>query len=541
MSQDQHGNSLRSDAVPQPKTDEALVALPASQYQLAKIRHELRTPINHIIGYSEILEEDVTEMGQLVFLDDLKKIQKAGKQLLELVGEIFASGDGQSRQVDAHSNLPRLRTPLNHVIGYAEILQEQAVEFGHQRLIPDLQKIAAAARNLLGMLERYLLKPALEGDAPNAPAQSQATAAAPVPSSTALADWNILVVDDDAENREMLARRVLRLGYTVFSAGTGEDALKLLKSKQIDLALLDLLMPGMDGDQVLRAIKADAELAHVPVIMLSAMDVMDRVIDCIDAGAEDYISKPFNPVFLKARISAVLEKKRLRDQEKVYLQRIQKEQEKSESLLLNVLPRPIADRLKAGETNIADRFPEATVVFADVVGFTSLSLHVSAEEVVRLLDEIFSAFDLLAEKHGLEKIKTIGDAYMAACGLPAPRPDHASAAADFCLEMLKEVERFNRGYHTAVNLRVGVSSGPVVAGIIGRNKFIYDLWGDTVNTASRMESHGASGCIQVTANLYEALRNDYVFEPRGEIVIKGKGKMETYFLTARRTQASSPA
>jgi adenylate cyclase len=159
---------------------------------------------------------------------------------------------------------------------------------------------------------------------------------------------------------------------------------------------------------------------------------------------------------------------------------------------------------------------------------------VSADEVVKLLDEIFSAFDLLAEKCGLEKIKTIGDAYMAASGIPAARADHVKAAAEFCLDMMKEMERFNRGYHTSITLRVGIHTGPVIAGIIGRNKFIYDLWGDTVNTASRMESHSTPGRIQVTRSVYEALGGEYSFEKRGAIEVKGKGKMETYFLEGRK-------
>lgn len=532
----------------------AWVTLPENKLQLAKIRHELRTPINHIIGYSEILEEDIIELGQLVFLEDIKRIQAAGRSLLQLVNEVFGSQEGQARTVDARETLPDLRTPINHVIGYAEILEEQAMEAGFVRLVPDLQKIRQAGKTLLALIELQLLAPTKEGPAQvggsapkqgkeaNEPASGKARAAiAPAlvlptnsPSGAEVVNWKILVVDDDADNREMLSRRVIRLGYQAEAAESGEKALEMLRTRAFDLVLLDLLMPGMDGAQVLAEMKSDEKLSNVPVIMLSALDLMDRVVECIEGGAEDYIGKPFNAVFLKARINAVLEKKRMRDLEHVYLQRIQTEQQKSERLLLNVLPGPIADRLKGGETTLADQFPEATVVFADVVGFTSLSTHISAGEVVQLLDEIFSAFDLLADRRGLEKIKTIGDAYMAACGLPARRADHVAAAADFCLDVLKEVSRFNGNYHTSINLRVGIATGPVIAGIIGRNKFIYDLWGDTVNTASRMESHGIPGRIQVTAAVFEALKGTHEFEARGEIEVKGKGAMQTYFLGGRK-------
>ena len=300
-------------------------------------------------------------------------------------------------------------------------------------------------------------------------------------------------------------------------------------------------MPGMDGNAALREMKADPKLRDVPVIMLSALDSVDSVVECIDAGAEDYISKPFNPIFLRARIGAVLEKKRLRDQEQLYLAQIRQEQEKSEKLLLNILPAPIAARLKNGETSIADSFTDITVIFSDVVGFTSLSQHVTAGEVVRLLDEIFSAFVLLADKRGLEKIKTIGDAYMAASGLPTPRADHIEAAADFALDMLAEIHRFNRAYKTSVKIRVGLHSGPATAGIIGRNKFIYDLWGDTVNTASRMESHGEPGRVHVTQTVYEALRETFTFEPRGQLEIKSKGQMKTFVLSARKRPRAAKA
>jgi class 3 adenylate cyclase len=205
-----------------------------------------------------------------------------------------------------------------------------------------------------------------------------------------------------------------------------------------------------------------------------------------------------------------------------------REHERSERLLLNVLPGPIAMRLKRGEGVIADRFPEATVLFADIVDFTPMSASRSPEDVVAVLDDVFSAFDRLADDRGLEKIKTIGDAYMVAGGIPLPREDHCEAVADMAVAMMRACDA--RG---AVRLRIGIDAGPVVAGVIGRRKFIYDLWGDTVNTASRMESHGVPGAIQVTARVRERLRGTYRFEPRGTVEVKGKGAMPTWLLEGR--------
>jgi class 3 adenylate cyclase len=215
------------------------------------------------------------------------------------------------------------------------------------------------------------------------------------------------------------------------------------------------------------------------------------------------------------------------------------EQERSERLLLNVLPASIAARLKQTDGVIADAFPEVTVLFADIVDFTRRSERIAPEEVVRLLDDLFSAFDQLAQQQRLEKIKTIGDAYMVVGGLPDPRPDHAEAVAEMALAMRDEVaRRFDPSGPPLI--RIGIDTGPVVAGVIGRSKFTYDLWGDTVNTASRMESHGVTGCIQVTARAYERLRDGYRFERRGPIPVKGKGEMVTYFLVARNDDPETP-
>jgi class 3 adenylate cyclase len=212
---------------------------------------------------------------------------------------------------------------------------------------------------------------------------------------------------------------------------------------------------------------------------------------------------------------------------------LQLEQERSERLLLNVLPAPIAERLKAGEAVIADAFPEVTVLFADLVGFTRRSRRVGPAQVVATLNELFSAFDRLARRQGLEKIKTIGDAYMVAGGLPDPRPDHAEAVAEMALAMRAEVARRTDPGGRPLKVRIGIDTGPVEAGVIGTSKFSYDLWGDTVNTASRMESHGVAGCIQVTERTYRRLRDGYRFQRRGPIQVRGMGEMVTYFLVGR--------
>jgi class 3 adenylate cyclase len=203
---------------------------------------------------------------------------------------------------------------------------------------------------------------------------------------------------------------------------------------------------------------------------------------------------------------------------------------RSDGLLLNVLPRSIAERLKRQPGVIAERYDDVTVLFADVVDFTPFAERTTPEQLVGLLDGLFSAFDHLTDRHGVEKIKTIGDAYMVAGGLPERRPDHADAVVGLALDMEAEISRMHGSLGVPLQLRIGISSGPVVAGVIGRQKFIYDLWGDTVNTASRMESHGVPGRIQVTEATYERLRDRYRFEDRGEIEVKGKARQRAYLL-----------
>jgi urea transport system substrate-binding protein len=213
---------------------------------------------------------------------------------------------------------------------------------------------------------------------------------------------------------------------------------------------------------------------------------------------------------------------------------LRRERQKTERLLLNILPQPIAQRLKGKQQTIADDFAEVTVLFADIVDFTQLSAHTSPTQLIEMLNDIFSAFDQIAEQYGLEKIKTIGDAYMAAAGLPVRRPDHALAVAEAALEMQQAITRFCHGEGENFQLRIGINTGPVIAGVIGIKKFTYDLWGDTVNVASRMESQGEAGRIQVTETTYDRLQAQFNFEQRGAIPIKGKGLMNTYWLTGKR-------
>jgi len=353
----------------------------------------------------------------------------------------------------------------------------------------------------------------------------------------------VLVVDDSRTLRRILVRELNTLGLTnIIEAGDGIEAVEVVKSKTVDLMLLDMEMPELDGLGVLQALKSDEAYKQLPIIVISGADQFDKTIKCIEIGAEDYLPKPFDPILLRARIFSSLEKKRLRDLDQKHLEMLNKEKEllefeqmKTEKLMLNILPKPIAERLKKGEKNISGSYPEVTILFSDLVGFTKMSSQKSAADLVKLLNDLFSRFDKRGENLGLEKIKTIGDAYMAVGGLPIPRSDHAEIVADMALGMFEDLAAFNAENNAELNMRIGLNSGPVVAGVIGFTKFSYDLWGNTVNTASRMESTSLPGRIQISPATQEALHDRFVLEERELMECKGLGQIMTHFLNGRKS------
>lgn len=352
----------------------------------------------------------------------------------------------------------------------------------------------------------------------------------------------VLVVDDSRTLRRFLIRELNSIGITKISEATnGNEAIERARAEPFDLMLLDMEMPDLDGLGALKIVKSTPELSYLPVIIVSGAEEFERTVECIRIGAEDYLPKPFNPVLLRARVFSSLEKKRLRDLDRQRIIELQREKDllsieqmKTEKLMLNILPKPIAERLKKGEKNIAGSYPEVTVLFSDLVGFTKMSATKTAHELVKLLNDIFSRFDRRAEDLGLEKIKTIGDAYMAVGGLPIPRSDHADIVADMALGMYQDLNDFNVSNGMDIQMRIGMHSGPVVAGVIGFTKFSYDLWGNTVNTASRMESMALKGRIQITPDTTALLKENFDLEERELIECKGLGPILTSFLNARK-------
>lgn len=384
----------------------------------------------------------------------------------------------------------------------------------------------------------------------------------------------ILIVDDLEANVRLLERTLSRAGYTsVSSTRNPREVFALHCDHQYDLILLDLQMPDMDGFEVMEKLKTMETDSYLPILVITAQPA--HRMQALQAGAKDFIGKPFDLAEVLARVHNMLEVRLLYTEQtnvnrelkqtlqevktsrdtilrqsqevSILYDRILAEKKVSERLLLNVLPQAIAQRLmersetgvNGGSELIADSHADVTVLFADLVGFTRFSAGLTPERLVVLLNEIFSDFDTLADGHGLEKIKSIGDAYMAAAGVPVPQNDHAERAASMAFDLLDAVARFNARHEYRLGLRIGMHSGPVVAGVIGRHKFIYDLWGDTVNVASRMESHGIPGRVQVTEGTKRRLQGSFIAEERGRVFIKDMGNVTTWLLTDRRVGAFS--
>jgi adenylate cyclase len=520
------------------------------------VRQELSAPAIAIMGYAEMLMDDAAQSDRGHLSDDLQRILDASRNLHSLILSLLDPAtihptEGSADLAEYRRTLRHdLRTPINAIKGYGEMLREDAADGGADTLVADLDKLLGQATLLLDRIDGLVTFSGTEAPPSNGIGPTATETGAPArmvenllkavrPIAAKEADFaavrpsRILVVDDNASNRDLLSRRLQRQGHTVLQAEDGTIALAMVDKGALDLVLLDLMMPGISGYDVLALLKSNPRFREIPVIMISALSELDSIVRCIEAGADDYLAKPFDPTLLRARVGSSLEKKHLRDREREMVEALRIEKERSEHLLLNILPKGIITRLNSGETVIADQLSNVTILFADLVSFTKLSARLSAGDLVRLLNGLFSEFDRLALDLGVEKIKTVGDAYMVAGGLPEPRADHADAVADMALAMIETVERMNCELPIVLQMRIGIHSGDVVAGVIGTHKFVYDIWGDAVNIASRMESHSLPNRIQISAATHGHLHERFRLEPHGSVDIKGKGPMETYFLLGR--------
>jgi class 3 adenylate cyclase len=500
---------------------EAAPAERAHSAWLASKRQELLAPAGAVLELSDMLLKDARERGHEAFLADLQRIHDSGRLLLALMDDVLDPATPEAGVAELHGRLRHdLRTPLTEILGLCEIWLEEAADQLLEGFAGDLQAIHALSKRLLHSLDDLFRFPQIASDPdidlgdPSVGIIHGVLAGVDTP-TTPGERGAVLVVDDSEVNRDVLHRRLTRGGHTVGLAADGRQALELLRACPFDVVLLDILMPGMNGVEVLEQLKADAALRNVPVIMVSAFNEIDLVARCIELGAEDYLPRPINSVLLEARINACLEKKRL-------LEEIERQRRRSDELLHVILPGEIVRELKATDAVRPRRCDDVAVMFCDIVGFTPYCDRNPPERVVPHLQRLIEAWEEIALRHEVEKIKTIGDAFMAAAGL-LRRPANPVLACLRCgLEMVAACRALPVGW----DLRVGIHVGPVVAGVIGRRQYLFDLWGDTVNTAARTESHGEPGTVTLSGAAWARVADLARGASRGQVSIKGKGTME---------------
>ena len=491
----------------------------------ASVGHELRSPLNHILGYSEIAIEDATDAGLEQIVSDLQTIHAAGQRLLAVIESTLAPAARTVTPVPPETVDREVREPLNQILGYTELVAEEASAAGEESIVADVDKIKRAAERLLNVVSERVVT-----GGSKASAGDHRLVDVHLPCGQ---PGKILIVDDSQENREMLSRRLGQLGHEVGFAEDGVACLEQVRSQPYDVILLDLWMPRMDGMAALEQLKADPQLQAIPVIVLSADDDPQTVVRCIALGADDHLRKPCDPVFLRTRINASLEKKRLRDREQAYLDRIEQEKRRSDELLHVILPPDVATELKNNKSVRPRRFDDVAVLFSDVVGFTSFSERVTPDELLQHLQTMVEVQEAACSHHGLEKIKTIGDAFMAAAGL-GTEGDVAVAAVRCGLEMAENVARALPLW----KVRVGVHCGPVFAGVVGHRKYQYDIWGDSVNTASRIEHAALPGSVCVSQPTWQRVADACTGVSLGVVNLKGKDPMEIFRVTGLKSPAS---
>jgi adenylate cyclase len=525
-------------------TSKAKVSFPMT---LSELHHHIRTALHHIVGYTEILLEDGEAQNRSQMLPVLQRAHVEAKSTQAAIDTLF-SVPGVASELRLHDLRHRLLEAGDKMIAWGEEVAGLARLEESAGLLPDISRFLTAAHGLSEAADLISASQSSKGvDLEVVPTQTGSTptevarpdpAGIPCDSGLTRGKGLLLVVDDNEANRDILSRRLKREGYGVLAAESGHQALELVRKRDPDLVLLDVMMPELDGFAVLRELKGDPRSRHIPVVMISSISEIQSVIHCIEMGAEDYVTKPFDPILLRARVGALLERKRMRDEEQrkndeleKALLDVQRQRRVAEELLLNILPERVADELRSKGSVEPMYFEDVTIVFADFVGFTLCTENLPADRLVRILHEYFTFFDDIMVRYELEKLKTIGDCYMFAGGLPVRNSSHPVDAVLAALEMVHIVrEMARRGGHLDSQLRVGVHTGPVIAGVVGIRKFAFDIWGDAVNFSARTEQAGAPGRVNLSATTYARVKDFFACEHRGKIKTKDARKADMYFV-----------
>ncbi len=497
---------------------------------LAHLRHELRTPLNHIIGYSEMLLEDVVAGDPAALGPGLKQVHENAQRLLAAINELSHTDAGE---VDLGRLSAELAGPLRSVMTAVDSLRLEAARAGAERAAQDLDRVATAAAALQSVITNGVA-------ASSAQAATGMGATAPAATGRGPNAGVILVVDDNAANREMLGRRLEREGHRVQLAAGGREALELLRTRQVDLVLLDVMMPEVDGYAVLQQLKADAGLRDIPVLMISAVDEIESVVRCIELGAEDYLPKPFDPVLLRARIGACLEKKRLRDREAQHLKALADwgctlEQRVAEQVTLverlgrlkRFFSPQLAELIVAGGADdpLKTHRREVTVCFLDLRGFTAFAETAEPEEVMSVLREYHAEMGKLIVEHEGTLERFTGDGMMIFFNDPVPVSNPDERAVRMALAMRERVAELigkwrKLGYE--LDLSIGIAQGYATIGAIGfEGRWDYGAIGSVTNLAARLCGEAKPGEILISKRVMAKTEGLLQVESAGELPLKG--------------------
>jgi class 3 adenylate cyclase len=494
----------------------------------AQLRHELRTPLNHIIGYAEMLLEELEAGDQPALAAELAALRTDARQLLALLNEVLAQG--HTGPPDLAAARDTLRPPLERVRAAGDRLRRQASEGGNDALGADLDRIRTATERLDELLRHGGVPPARAHEEKPAGGDGEAARTRGV----------ILVVDDNEDNRDMLARRLRRQGYEVPTAAGGRAALAALATTPVDLVLLDVMMPDLDGYGVLQQLKADPARRDIPVLMISALDDMDSVVRCIQLGADDYLGKPFDPVLLQARIGACLEKKRLHDQEarhrrelaewnQMLERRVAEQVAQLERLgrLKRFFSPQLAELIVAGGAAdpLATHRREVTVVFVDLRGFTAFAETAEPEEVMGMLREYHAEMGRLILAHEGTLERFTGDGMMIFFNDPVEVPNPAERAVRMAVAMRDLIAGLAPRWHKRgwdLTLGVGIAQGYATIGAIGfEGRLDYGAIGTVTNLAARLCGEAAGGQILISARVAGAVEDLIEAEEMGPLALKG--------------------
>lgn len=540
--------NLASDIEAMAQAGPALTSGPSGSFP-QKLRHDLRNQLNQIIGYCELVGESAEAEAATGLSGLLDELIRASSQVVERLSSFPV--DCEQAIHEEHEQLQNeLRSFATQAIDSAQDCQKYAKTHNACGLVADLLKIECAGMKITELAQELTAtngKPSVPDRTASMAPASKSIASVPEPAPSIVASNSlalrslsplsglVLVVDDMEDNREILFRFLQREGLRVEGAGSGQEALGKLAAQEFDLILLDLMLGDVDGLTVLFELKRNPSLTHIPVVIISAIDEVSRVAACLEAGAEDYLTKPFNAVLLRSRLKVLLERKRLQDEQrrKTYdlekaLEEVDKQKKIADGLLNNILPARVALELHEKGSVDPMYFEDVTIVITDFVGFTLSTEKLSAEELVDILHTYFTAFDGITERYGLEKLKTVGDSYIFVSGMPDRSPSHPVDAVLAAFEMIEVVQKMGSKL-VDWQIRIGIHTGPVIAGVVGIRKFAFDIWGDSINLASRMESSGAPNRINVSERTYARIKDFFACEPRGRVATKDKRDVEMYF------------